>query len=60
MPNFPAFVIKIKINVTYFEWMKCQFSANFNFKSWRETGHKISKLLPSFPSSKNYLQAKEA
>jgi hypothetical protein len=37
MPTFPAFVIKIKINVsanlTYFVWVKCQFSTNFNHKS---------------------------
>jgi hypothetical protein len=46
MPSFPAFVIKIKTNVsanlTYFVWVKCQFSTNFNFnfnfKCW-ETGH---------------------
>ncbi len=49
MPSFPAFVIKIKINVsanlTYFV---CQFSTNFNFnfnfKSW-ETGSAIFNRL---------------
>jgi hypothetical protein len=51
MPSFPAFGIKIKVQVsahlTYFVWEKRQirtnFNFNFNYKCW-ETGHTLIKL----------------